>query len=68
MSYACAALPYRMVGLPSSATAASLLAAGGKKSGMKQSAAWKMGPKTDLDVKHVDGGPMKIQMQVCACV
>jgi hypothetical protein len=31
---------------------------------LKQGAAWKMGPPRSLDVAHVDGGNMKLQMQV----
>jgi hypothetical protein len=61
---AVAAVCFRMVGLPNSTTGADLLSASGKKSMLKQGAAWKMGPPRSLDVSHVDGGNMKLQMQV----
>jgi hypothetical protein len=54
----------RIVGLPSSTTADELLSASGKKSGLKQGAAWKMGAERTLECRHLDGGRMKLAMQV----
>lgn len=53
------------MGLPSSTTADTLLSASGKKSGLKQGAAWKMGAQKTIECKHVDGGNVKLAVQVC---
>ena len=53
-----------MVGLPRNTTGADLVSASGKKSMLKQGAAWKMGQPRDLNVTHMDGSTMKLQMQV----
>lgn len=54
----------RIVGLPSSTTADALLSATGKKSGLKQGAAWKMGAQRTIECRHVDGDSMKLAVQV----
>jgi hypothetical protein len=62
---ACPPVPHnRIVGLPSSTTADSLLSATGKKSGLKQGAAWKMGAQRTIECKHADGASMKLSVQV----
>eukprot|EP00775_Hariotina_reticulata_P009112 gene9112-9281_t len=51
------------LGLPVGTTSMQLLTSGGKKSMLKQGAAWKMGPVQVLDINHQDKTPLKVRMQ-----
>jgi hypothetical protein len=53
-----------LAALPIGTTSAQLLTSGGKKSMLKQGAAWKMGQVQVLDIQHQDMTPLKLRMQV----
>lgn len=53
-----------LLSLPSTATAADLLDKSGKKSQLKQGAAWRIGPVKNLEAYHTDLGALKMQIQV----
>ncbi|KAF8055488.1 tmcC [Scenedesmus sp. PABB004] len=52
-----------LVGLPSSVGALELLGGSGKKGMLKEGGAWRMGQPRTLEASHVDGSPVKLQMQ-----
>jgi hypothetical protein len=55
-----------LVNLPAGTGAADLLSASGKKSMLKEGAAWKTGPVRTCDAKHMDEARLKLQIQVGA--
>jgi hypothetical protein len=52
------------VNLPAGTGAADLLSASGKKSMLKEGAAWKTGPLRTCEAKHMDEAKLKLQIQV----
>lgn len=64
----CPPLPFlsccSLAGLPAGTQASDLLSGAGKKSMLKEGAAWKTGPIRTCEARHLDEGTMKLQMQV----
>lgn len=57
-----------LIGLPPGTEGQDMLSTGGKKSAFKQqsqSAGWQTGPLKTLEARHVDGGTLNLQVQVC---
>lgn len=52
------------MGLPADTSAPDLLSSSGKKSMLKQGAAWKTGPVRTLETTHMDEAPLNLQVQV----
>lgn len=53
-----------LVNLPAGTGAADLLSASGKKSMLKEGAAWKTGPVRTCEARHMDEAKLKLSMQV----